>query len=131
MSPGCFEDIEERHKVGAIVHYRFCNRLAYSLECRKMNDSVYLVFLKKSGHRCIITTFDPIERYIVSSGYLLDSFKTGEVTIGHIIRYHHLISCRDEFDCHMAANVACTAGYQYCLCHINVMFIQPAKIERI
>ena len=51
MIPGNLENIQEGYEVVPVVLDRLCHRLAYRLEGSEMDDSIYLMFIKKFIHR--------------------------------------------------------------------------------
>lgn len=81
MSLSDLKNIEERHEVIAIIHDRLRYRFAYCLECCKMNDSINLLLSKELIYSSIITAIDLIERNVITTSDLLDSFKTCHVAV--------------------------------------------------
>ena len=58
-----------------------------------MNHSVNLLLSKKLIYSSIITAIDLIERNVITTSDLLDSFKTCHVTIRHIVSNDDFIAC--------------------------------------
>lgn len=111
MFLGYLKDVEEGNQVVAIIHDWFCYRLADSLECRKMNDCINVLFCKQSVHCIKITAINLIERDVFPAGDLLYSLKTGEITIRHVVCYNYFIASSDKFYSHVTADIAGSSGY--------------------
>ena len=82
-----------------------------------MNDSINLMLCKQSVDRSIVTAVDLVERDIIPARNLLDALETCHVAVRHVVCNHNFISCLDEFDSYMTADIAGSAGNKYFLFH--------------
>ena len=110
MTAGRTNNIHKTVEIVAIIFERVGNRLPYSLERRKMNDSVNLPVGKKLLGSIGIAERHLDEGNIVAAGNLLNTLEAGKVAVRHIVGHKNIVAGLNKFYSYVAADIPGTSG---------------------
>ena len=108
-----FEDkVKGTRDIIVIIFDRLCHRFADSLKARKVNNGIYIVFIKNALYALSVEKVDII-KLGTDTGYLLDKADNLLLGVGKVIENDNFLSLFDKINAGMGADIARTAGYKY------------------
>ena len=109
--------LRERLEIVAVILERLGHRLPDSLEGREMNHGVDMVVGEKPADGRGVAEVHLDERQLPAEN-AADAFVVRLVAIGHVVRYHYIITGLRQLHRHMASDKSGAAETKYGLWHI-------------
>ena len=116
------DHVHERVKIVPVVLQRLRHRLSDGLEAGEMDHRVDLPGGEQDVGRHRVAEIKLDERDVIPPCYLLHSFETGQVAVGHVVGHDHVVACLYKFHGHVASDESGPAGHKNALFHVGLSF---------